>query len=273
MALPGDQIARNATSQETRAITIDAPLEKVWPWVAQTGQDRGGFYSYDLLENIVGCEMPTTDVLRPEKQQWKLGDKLWMYPADKAEGVGFATLRTYIPGNALGFGTRAFGTSMNDPEDGSWAFVLLPEGREKTRLLLRGRGPTGRTLLGRAFNSGIFEPAHFAMERRMMIGIKQLAEGDDRGHWENHLMVGLWTIVFFMFVGSVWRILRSPNFARGLVSFLISAALFQYLSLGQPPVWVGAILVGITMFLWWRLGQSGAAMSGESRTTKARLAG
>lgn len=73
--LPGDEIVRNAAGQETRAITIEASADRVWPWLAQIGQDRGGFYSYDLLENLVGCEMPTEDYLRPEKQSWQLGSR------------------------------------------------------------------------------------------------------------------------------------------------------------------------------------------------------
>jgi hypothetical protein len=100
--LPGDEIIPNALNQSTRAITIDAPIEAVWPWVAQLGQDRGGFYSYDVLENLVGCEMSTTDYLRPEKQSWHLGDKLWMYPSNKSGGIGFAlVLRTKTLGEAI----------------------------------------------------------------------------------------------------------------------------------------------------------------------------
>lgn len=120
-ALPGDSIIPNAVRQGTRAITINVGIQKVWPWLAQLGQDRGGFYSFDLLENIVGCEVPTTDALRPDKQSWTLGDSLWMYPKAKAGGIGFATLRVFEPGRVLAFGTRATGTSLNEPEDGSWA--------------------------------------------------------------------------------------------------------------------------------------------------------
>src|SRR3989442_7189202 len=73
--LPGDEIIASAVAQQTRAITIDAPVAHIWPWMAQLGQDRGGFYSFDLLENVVGCEMPTEDRLRPEKQSCRIGPK------------------------------------------------------------------------------------------------------------------------------------------------------------------------------------------------------
>jgi hypothetical protein len=93
---------------------------------SQLGQDRGGFYSYDILENLVGCAMPTTDRLLPERQSWQIGDKLWMYPPEKAGGIGFATLRVRVPGRALGLATRAPGTPLTAPEDGSWSFILEP---------------------------------------------------------------------------------------------------------------------------------------------------
>ena len=111
MALPGDEIVPAARSRETRAITIAAPAAQVWPWLAQLGQDRAGFYSYRLLENLVGCEMPNIEQLDPRLQSWKLGDKLWMYPPRKAGGVGFAVLAAYEPGRALGFATRQIGTA------------------------------------------------------------------------------------------------------------------------------------------------------------------
>src|SRR5690349_13258123 len=81
--LPGDELVPNARGQTTRAIAIDAPAERVYAWLAQTGQDRGGFYSYDVLEDLVGCEMPRVERLNPALQHWKLGDKLWMYPEHK----------------------------------------------------------------------------------------------------------------------------------------------------------------------------------------------
>ncbi|HET7459245.1 MAG TPA: hypothetical protein VFJ74_16465 [Gemmatimonadaceae bacterium] len=252
-ALPGDEIVWNAAGQETRAITIHANVDRVWPWVAQLGQDRGGFYSYDLLENLVGCEMPTVDVLRPEKQQWRIGDKLWMYPPNKAGGVGFATLRVLVPGRALAFGTRAPGTSLREPEDGSWAFVLVPIGDSATRFIVRGRGAAGRSLLGVAFDRAIFEPMHFAMERRTMIGIAQLAEGRDRGRATNHLQLLLWTITFGMIVSAAVMVLRRRRaWRQPLAGFVAAAVLFQILTLLQPPLSIGVALVAAVVgTVWW----------------------
>src|SRR4051794_8661522 len=83
--LPGDDLVELPPdhSVTTRAITIQAPAHQVWPWLAQLGQDRGGFYSYELLEDAVGADMPRVERLRPELQRWSKGDKLWMYPPHK----------------------------------------------------------------------------------------------------------------------------------------------------------------------------------------------
>jgi hypothetical protein len=249
--LPGDEIIPNAAGQETRAITIHATPDRVWPWVAQLGQDRGGFYSYDLLENLVGCEMPTTDVLRPDKQHWQLGDKLWMYPPGRAGGMGFATLRAYEPGRLLGFAARATGTAQDQPEDGSWSFVLEARGDSATRLLVRGRGAAGRSRLGVAFDRALFEPMHFAMERRTLIGLKELAERGVRDRLANHWQVVIWTLTFVLFIAAAMMVLRREDWRQPLVGFVAAGVLFQVLTLVQPPIAVGITLVGLLgAFLW-----------------------
>ncbi|MGH7696444.1 MAG: hypothetical protein ACRENH_15770, partial [Gemmatimonadaceae bacterium] len=217
--------------------------------------------SYDVLENLVGCEMPTTDVLRSDKQQWQLGDKLWMYPEDKGGGIGFATLRAYIPGRALGFATRFTGTTLGEPENGSWSMVLQPDG-SSTRLLIRGRGAHGRSLLGLAFDRSIFEPIHFAMERRMMIGIKQLVETGNRGRLSNHVSVALWAITFVVFIVAGVLVMRSKEWMRALVGFGTAGIVFQVLTLGQPPAPVGLTLVWMVLaILWWPVSGSETSMS------------
>ncbi len=251
-ALPGDSIVPDAARQETRAITIQAGADRVWPWVAQIGQTRGGFYSYDLLENLVGCDMPIQDYLRPEAQSWQVGDSLWMYPRDKADGIGFATLRVFIPGRALGFGTHAPETSPSAPEDGSWTFVVEPRADSTTRLLIRGRGAPGRSLLGVAFDRSVFEPMHFAMERRMMTGIRQLAEGGDRDRLGNHIMVALWTVAMLLTFLAAILVFTRDRWIRTLVAFVASAALFQVLTLGQPALPIaGALLFGVSLVVLW----------------------
>jgi hypothetical protein len=248
--LPGDAIAANVTSQDTRAITIDRPIEQVWPWLAQLGQDRGGFYSFDLLENLVGCQMPIEDVLRPARQTWAIGDRLWMYPPEKAGGIGFAVLREYDPGRALAFGTHVPGVAPSI-DSGSWTFVLRKIDPWTTRLIVRSRAESSPTWRGRAFDRAIFSPAHFVMERRTMIGLKEVAEQGSRSRLGNHLQVLLWTLTIVVLGVAKLLVLTSEHWVRALKVVAMSAVLFAYLTLGQPPWIVGAVLV-VALMAWTR---------------------
>lgn len=241
--LPGDWIVNDVGSEQTHAITIDRPIEAVWPWLAQLGQNRGGFYSFDVLENLVGCSMPTDDVLRADHQSWAVGDRLWMYPADKAGGIGFAILREYIPDRALAFGTHVPGAA-NDVDSGSWTFLLRKIDPSRTRLIVRSRARPSPTRLGRAFDRFVFSPAHFTMERRMMIGLREVAEHGSRARLANHVQVLLWTLTIGVLAVSMWLVLTSKRwlFALGLVA--AATVLFAYLTLGQPSWILGAALVG-----------------------------
>src|SRR3954463_3114879 len=72
--LPGDELLPKDGTQILHAVTIDAPVEEVWPWLAQLGQDRGGFYSYEWLENLIGDDIRNADRIHPEWQRTEAGD-------------------------------------------------------------------------------------------------------------------------------------------------------------------------------------------------------
>jgi hypothetical protein len=243
--LPGDEIVPAAQRQETRATTILAPASEVYPWLAQLGQDRGGFYSYEILEDLVGCEITNTERIRPEFQSWKIGDKLWMYPPSKLDGIGFAVLRHHEPGRALGFATRQVGTSPEEPEDGSWSFIVEPTGEHDTRLIVRSRAGGERGFFGAAFDRLVFEPMHFVMERKMMAEIKARAEGRPPTPARDTFEVLLWTLAFAVFVGSGLLLFWSnpETAARKLAVFAGAGVVFQLLTLTSPSLVLGASLV------------------------------
>jgi hypothetical protein len=74
---PGDQLVAQPSFVWTNAITIHTPAAQIWPWLVQLGQGRGGLYSYDWLENLIGCDVHSTDRIRPQFQtSLQLGDRL-----------------------------------------------------------------------------------------------------------------------------------------------------------------------------------------------------
>lgn len=241
--LPGDAIISDATSQETRAITIDRPIERVWPWLAQLGQDRGGFYSFDALENLVGSKMPTGDVPLPDRQAWAVGERLWMYPPERAGGIGFAVLREYEPGRALAFGTHVPGAA-EDVDTGSWTFALRKIDPWTTRLIIRW-AQSSSSWLGRAFDRAILSPMHFVMERRTMIGLKEVAEYGSRARLANHAQVVLWVLTLGAVAVAKWLVLTSEHWVRALKLVAAAAALFAYLTLGQPSWIIGGALLAV----------------------------
>ncbi|MDB4991186.1 MAG: hypothetical protein JWN04_6364 [Myxococcaceae bacterium] len=240
--LPGDEFVE-ASSQTTRGIDIDAPAAKVWSWLLQLGQDRGGFFSYELLENLVGTNMNNIDRLLPDLRPWKVGDKLWMYPADKLGGAGHAVLQRIDPGQALIFGTRQLGTSLQHATDGSWAFLVQPIDGQHSRLLVRGRGAGYVSLSGRAFERLIFEPVHFMMERKMMEGIKARAEGFAASPLTDLTEVALFACCFAMLISAALHVVKWPSVARSLLFVLALGLAFQLLTFVQPPWIVGLLIV------------------------------
>ena len=79
-SLPGDDLVVTPDLTATRAITVHASASQVWPWIAQLGQGRGGFYSYDFLENLAGCDIHSAHRIVPEWQDIKIGDEVKLAP-------------------------------------------------------------------------------------------------------------------------------------------------------------------------------------------------
>jgi hypothetical protein len=252
-ALPGDELGFSGRN-ETRAIAIAAPSDQVFGWVAQLGQDRAGFYSYELLEDLVGCEMPRVEQLDPHLQHWNPGDKLWMYPPDKLGGMGYARLLAYEPGRALVFGTHIPTDAPAAGPSGTWSFIVQATGEHSSRLIVRGTGGPTPSLLGTAFNRTVFEPLHFAMERRMLESIRDLAEARTRPtRLQDAAVLSLWLATFVSFLAAAVAVLLSSRWRRQLLVLIGSGVVFQILTLLQPPLLIGALCTfALLLFSWPR---------------------
>lgn len=246
-ALPGDELGFFGRV-ETRAISIRAPAERVFAWVSQLGRDRAGFYSYELLEDLAGCEMPRLDRLEPALQHWSIGQKLWMYPPEKLHGQGYATLLEYEPGRALVFGTHAANAAAGSAPSGTWAFIVEPEGTRAARLIVRGRGAAPDSWLGTAFQRTVFEPLQFAMERRMLEGIRALSEGlPPPSRAADAFLLCCWALSFGAMLAFGALVLVGVRPWRALLGFLAAAVVFQCLTFTQPPLLVALALLGVLL--------------------------
>ena len=169
--LPGDDVMPDAGIQITHAITINAPVYDVWKWLVQVGQGRGGFFSYDELENLIGLDIHNVDEIRPELQDLKEGDFVrgahrgWLGGRFDDQAGWF--VERLEPNRAL---------VLKDTMGGSWSFILKPISEDRSRLIIRARGAAPQSLQGSVFQYGVMEPAHFIMERKMLLTLKELAE-------------------------------------------------------------------------------------------------
>jgi hypothetical protein len=172
-ALPGDELLRNPKQTSTRAITIERSVEEVWSWLVQLGQGRGGFYSYDFLENLIGCDIHSTDRILPEFQQLAVGDKVRL----GREGYPYYTVAAIEPKKYL-----LLSASDPDPAGESpsvedfWLFYLEKIDSSTTRLIARNRRDYQPGVANFIIWQVITEPLHFLMEQRMLRGIKHRAE-------------------------------------------------------------------------------------------------
>ena len=157
--LPGDELLEHADGVATRAITVDAAASAVWPWIAQMGPlPRGGAYTYDWIENLLGLDMRSADRVLPDYQHPQVGDTL---------GYGKNRMRFERVEPRRVLATRS--------EDGNWVWSFVLEEQEgKTRLISRNRFrlPSLTARIGML----PMEPASLVMERKMLQGIKQRAE-------------------------------------------------------------------------------------------------
>ncbi len=164
--LPGDELVSTSTPRTTRAVTIDAPLHDVWPWLAQIGEGRAGFYSYSLLERAVGARIHNSDVIHPEWQNVRVGDTVWLAQryGDRARQV----IAAVKPMSHLVLVTPDDFEKVQRGEEASgiWSFCLRREDGW-TRLIARGSG-------GAVGHAG-FDIVHFAMEQKMLRGIRNRA--------------------------------------------------------------------------------------------------
>jgi hypothetical protein len=165
---PGDDLVRPSTPRTTRAITIDAPVDTVWPWLAQIGEDRAGFYSYSLLERAVGARIHNADSIHPEWQSMGPGDTVWLarrYGEIARLVVTRAEPDAHLVLMSLPDYERV---QRGEPATGAWGFFLVPDGA-RTRLVVRGSGG--------AVGHAAFDVPHFVMEQKMMRGLRDHAEG------------------------------------------------------------------------------------------------
>ncbi|MBI2955431.1 MAG: hypothetical protein HYY30_14045 [Chloroflexi bacterium] len=159
-AMPGDDIVQNPTFDATRAVTIAAPPEDIWPWLVQIGFGRAGWYSYDWIDNL---GRPSAERIIPELQRLEVGD---LVPLGPGEEAGF-WVRALEPNRWMLWVDQEGGTTW------FWGLYPLDDGHTRliTRVHIRYNWTSPWILFHLALDAG-----DIVMMRKCMLGIKQRAE-------------------------------------------------------------------------------------------------
>ncbi len=157
--LPGDELIASPNGVATRAITVDAAADQIWPWIVQIGPaPRGGVYTYDWIENLLGLDMHSVDEVLPEFQHPMIGDAIGM-------GENKMIVELVDVNRAIAWRSS----------DGNWVWSFVLHERDgKTRLISRNSFRLNR--LVDKIGMLPMEPASLVMERKMLLGMKQRAE-------------------------------------------------------------------------------------------------
>jgi hypothetical protein len=180
-ALPGDERVPDPMVLTAMAITINAPASEVWPWVAQLGQERGGMYSYELLENIARCQMHNADRVVPAWEM-QVGDQMRMGPQGYPVNQVVALERGHwllMAGADLKTGIAAPLPQPGQTTYINYTWVLYLDERPggTTRLISRTRlAYAPRTFAARLMWEVFTDPIGCVMTRKMLLTLKQRVE-------------------------------------------------------------------------------------------------
>ena len=164
-SLTGDELVPNPRITYTRAVSINASPEQIYPWIVQLGAEKGGMYSYTWFEtNILQCELINADRIHEEWQNLKVGDPMKMCPG--TSGPPPYEIAIIEPGQAIAMGHKENGDWIE-----IWQFNLVPQNDGTTRLVIRSRSAA------EGWFWDAIRPGEFIMMQRMMMGIKERAEG------------------------------------------------------------------------------------------------
>ena len=247
-SMPGDELNTNPSFLATRAITIDAPPEEVWPWLLQMGYGRAGFYGYDLLENAGSPEgLRSADEIIPRFQNFVVGDRV------PISAVANMTFHSIEPNRHL------IWLGSDTPNPGAFTWAMYSQDGDRTRLLSRIRWTYHPTSVS-IFALQLFtEFADHVAVRKVLQGIKQRVEGNIEPMWVQNVEFSVFLCTFLTFLAALVLLgYRRPTWwtwGAGLLAGVIWLANWY----APIPTWIGISLafLGIgALFLTHRAGLS-----------------
>jgi hypothetical protein len=234
-AMPGDQIQPQPIFNATRAITIGARPEQIWPWLVQMGYKRAGFYGYDALDN---AGIPSADRIIPALQHVKVGDAFPIW-----EGVNYQVVAV-DPSHSL---------VLESSDHSTMALGLYPLDASHTRLVWRIHNAAYNWASPYVVTQLFTDAVDFFAVRQNMLGIQARAEGmAPLSQAILNTEAALWAVMFLGLLMAEIGLVVRRDLLRPLLAISATGLLMVGLVLIRPPVWVdGLVTLGVCVVLWW----------------------
>jgi hypothetical protein len=241
-AMPGDELMQHPSFLATRAITINAKPETIWPWLVQIGYCRAGFYGYDLIENLGATNgIRSAATIRPEFQHPKTGDLL---PLSAVAHLIFGAI---APNRYLIWRSEA------EPADGVFTWALYPQGDGRTRLVSRVRLRYHWTHAWLLTLDMFTEFADHVAVPEILRGVRDRAEGRrSKPLRAEAIEILVWLLAAAELAVAVGCIFRWLDWRRAWLLSCVCAAVLLVVLYARAPAWIGAMLVcAAGVGLWW----------------------
>ena len=230
-SMPGDDLVPNPTFVATRAISIRGRPEEIWPWIAQMGFDRAGYYGYDLIENICSkTGIRSSESIVPDLQHPKTGDVL---PISKVAHLTFGQIK---PNQFLIWQSEAA------PHDGAFTWALYPVDESHTRLVSRIR--LRYHWASSALVLDLFtEFADHVAVPKILAGVRDRVEGRVPESLASEATeIAIWLLAFAEFAISIVLVFRWRPWWRAWALALGAGSLLMFAIYAHVSAWIGAAL-------------------------------
>lgn len=253
-AMPGDELVPAPHFCATRGVTIHGTPQQIWPWLAQMGYRRAGFYGYDLIENLgseTGIRSATT--ILANLQHPKPGDTL---PISVVASMTFGSIQ---PGSYLIWRGKA-----SIPSDGSFVWALYPVDQSHTRLVSRARLRYHWTEPGLLLLDLFTEFADHVAVPRILLGIKAHVEGARlQSLAEEAVEIAVWLLVMAELTAAMVLVVLWQRWGRAWLLGLASGLLLLFVLYARAPVWIDATMALAAMGTLIQLLRAGAGDRAE----------
>lgn len=235
---PGDEILKAPVVAWTHAISIAAPPAAVWPWIAQIGDTKGGFYSYTFIENMVsGADIyHNANRIIPEFQNPQPGEEI---------------IGTVLPIKEVKTGEYLLAATSDFMGLGwTWLWYLQPQNTDLIRLIIRMKIQSPAEMSS-PIMTWILDAGGFVMEKGMLRGIQDRAEGKAWTSPNEPLEIFLWVSILIIGLIAAWRFVNWKEwllpFATGLLA-VFGLLVFTFL---QPSIELRVVFfIGMFGAVW-----------------------